>query len=219
MKYKVIGWTSYDDDNFPEGKCSVAEFRAIVDEVKARGYDFSGFAHQEYFECTPILNTGERMCFSSRGWGRIMAEAHGNFGVYDYSNYRMAYDDELTPEWEPIDESLISAREELSEEYRLALTKEDLNDILMDSEITVRETDALRYIDVGDTVIAECNGKSASFKVSDVTYGRDAGGLSDRVDFISAYYLEEEIYGHGEKRDEYMELYKNGVRAIRIILE
>lgn len=219
MKYKVIAWTSYDDEDFPEGACSVAQFRAIIDEVKARGYDFSGYSHQELLDCAPVLNTGERMCFSSRAWGRIMAEAHGFFGVYDYSNYRMHYDDEITPEWEPFDDSLVSPLEELSETHRIEVTEEDLSDVLMDGELTVRETEALRYIDVGDTVILENNGKSTSFTVTGVSHGRDTGALSDRIDFISEYNVEEEIYCHGDKRDEYIKLYEKGVRAVRLSIE
>jgi len=219
MKYKVIAWTSYDDEEFPEGACTVAAFRAIIDEVKARGYDFSGYSHQELLDCAPVLNTGERMCFSSRAWGRIMAEAHGFFGVYDYSNYRMHYDDEVTPEWEPIDSSLISPLEELYEKYEITLADTLIDEISMTGEIVIPDTDAVRYIDIGDTVSVTASDGKRAFTVAGISHGRDRSDGKADIDFISSYELEECVYSHGEKRDEYMELYKNGVRAIRITLE
>ena len=64
MKYKVVGWTSYDGDDVPdsEGRIGYAECCAIIDAIKEHGYLFSGWDHQEMFDCAPVLNDGKRRC-------------------------------------------------------------------------------------------------------------------------------------------------------------
>ena len=57
-----LGWTHYDDESVPEkGGClGFAERNAIIDDIRAHGYLFSGWDHQESWDCVPILNDGER---------------------------------------------------------------------------------------------------------------------------------------------------------------
>ena len=43
MKYKVIGWTFYEDSSFPHEDLTFAARHAIVDEIKEKGYLFSGY--------------------------------------------------------------------------------------------------------------------------------------------------------------------------------
>ena len=90
MKYKVIGWTYYEDYDIPfsDDTIGFAERHAIVDEIKKHGYLFSGWDHQEsWLNCVPVLNDGKKRGFSQRGWGGVMAEANDEFGDYDYSIY------------------------------------------------------------------------------------------------------------------------------------
>ena len=220
MKYKVIGWTNYDDGEFPEGECSRAAFRAIVDDVRENGYDFSGYSHQECFDCTPVLNTGERMCFSSRGWGRVMAEAHGHFGVYDYSNYSFGMEEtDKTPTCFFIDESKVLPLEELYETYRLTIDDADFETLLKENQVIIPDADYIRYIDVGDTVILDNNGRIAEYKVDGVLHGRDKNEGEGRIDFISENDIEISVYSHDEYRDTALELYKNGKRSVCIHLK
>lgn len=76
MNYKVIGWTYYNDEHYPlHGEASESAYRAIVAEVRKKGYRFGGDSHLFRRGCTPVLNDGTRVCFSQRAWGALMAEA------------------------------------------------------------------------------------------------------------------------------------------------
>ena len=219
MKYKVIGWTHYDDGYYPEGECSPAAFRAIIDHVRAHGYDFSGYAHQELFDCTPVMNNGERMCFTQRAWGRIMAEAHGHFGVYDYTNYSIGYDAEKTPEYYTIDESEILPKEELCETYNISLSADCFEKVLKEKSLILTDSENLRYIDVGDTVILESEADRAEYKVSGVIRGRDKNGGLGAIDFVSGDELERAVYMHDSWREEALQLYEHGAKAVKLNLE
>lgn len=73
--YKVIGWTDWNDDKYPESDGSVAINLAIAECVRESGYRFGGDSHQNRTGCCPVLNNGTRVCYSLRGWGAIMAAA------------------------------------------------------------------------------------------------------------------------------------------------
>ena len=91
MKLKVIGWTYYGTQ-LPQGKLGWAARNAIIDDIKEHGYLFSGWAHQEGNFCAPVLNDGKIYRFSQRGWGGVMAEAHGYTGRMDYTLFAFAGD-------------------------------------------------------------------------------------------------------------------------------
>lgn len=88
MKLRVVGWV-YPYYTFEEGEVTWSVRNAIIDEIKKHGYFFSGEAHQDY-ACTPVLNNGKKYLFSRRGWGDIMAEAHGYTGCMDYTLFDMS---------------------------------------------------------------------------------------------------------------------------------
>lgn len=44
MKYKVIGWNYYENEDIEDGDYSDAAYHAIIDDVRANGYCFSGYA-------------------------------------------------------------------------------------------------------------------------------------------------------------------------------
>ena len=75
----VIGWTTANDHAYLESHCSTEEiYRAIVNEIKEKGYSFDWMAHQSNnLPCTPIINNGYKICCSPGTWGAIMADAHG----------------------------------------------------------------------------------------------------------------------------------------------
>ena len=73
--FKVISWTDDPDEKYPSMDGSVAVDRAVMTELREKGYRFGGDAHQERRGCCPVLNDGAKVCCSMRGWGAIMAEA------------------------------------------------------------------------------------------------------------------------------------------------
>ena len=99
MKYRVIGYTDYDWPDFADGENSDAAIEAIIEDIKKHGYCFSGYAHQEYDNCVPVLNDGLARRFSQRGWGGVMARANGFTGYMDYSSFAFSfgYEEEKTP--------------------------------------------------------------------------------------------------------------------------
>ncbi len=94
MELTVIGWTYYDNTEIAEGECDLAARTAIIADIRANGYRFSGWHHQETDNCTPVLSDGKMRTYSQRGWGDIMAEAWGNTGDMDYVRYAFHTDDE-----------------------------------------------------------------------------------------------------------------------------
>ncbi len=87
MKLKVVGWTYDYDGCFEEAQDSFAAQAAIIDEIRANGYMFSGWNHQETENCVPVLSDGKMRCYSQRGWGGIMAEAWENGNTMGYARY------------------------------------------------------------------------------------------------------------------------------------
>ena len=79
MKYQVIGWTNYDNRKYPAFNGRIEEYvaarNAIIDELREKGFRFSGDYHQYGDSGCPILNDGTCFTVSSREWGAIMAEA------------------------------------------------------------------------------------------------------------------------------------------------
>lgn len=60
---------------------------ALVDEICKNGYLFSGYDHQETYNCAPVYNDGKIRRFSQRGFADIMAEANGDNDYMAYSLY------------------------------------------------------------------------------------------------------------------------------------
>lgn len=76
--YSVIGWTSYDDEQYPmitDGNELINLRATIVHEIREKGYQFSGLSHYYKSNCTPVLNSGEKLCLPYREWAALMAQA------------------------------------------------------------------------------------------------------------------------------------------------
>lgn len=76
--YKVIGWTSNDDKKYPEVTDGerISKLRStIINEIRDKGYKFSGSSHYYLPNCTPVLNSGEKYCLPYREWAALMAQA------------------------------------------------------------------------------------------------------------------------------------------------
>lgn len=73
---KVTGWTDYDHDlpEVPDELQREAQ-EAIIQEIRTKGYRFSGYEHQNDKHGTPIIDGKYKFICSSRTWGGIMADA------------------------------------------------------------------------------------------------------------------------------------------------
>lgn len=180
MKYKVIGWDNYDTSDWQDGDASDAVIEAICDDIKQNGYEFSGFYHQEGWAGAPVLNDGLRYCFSQRGWGGVMAQAHGYTGFMDYAIYAFATGEEgKTPEGN-IDESLIVSRESLYETYSVKVSPEDFAKADSENTLVIVDDEKYRFLDQGDCL---------NIVVQDTTYSRKVTSVSRRRDLT-----DDEIY-------------------------
>ena len=89
---KITGWTNWRSndefkisrfDKVPEDLIETAE-KAIIKEIKKKGYSFSGYSHQNTEFGCPILDDKYIYATDQRHWGYLMAVAHGAMGKYDY---------------------------------------------------------------------------------------------------------------------------------------
>lgn len=86
----VIGWSWYDGDRFvglPDDGFTLQVWNAVLSDVKENGYLFAGEDQQEFPNCCPVLDDYRIARFTRRGFARLMAEAHGETGDYDYARY------------------------------------------------------------------------------------------------------------------------------------
>lgn len=169
MKYRVVGWASYDDPDIEDAEYnSSSAVMAIIDDIKAHGYDFTGYEHQECFDCAPVLNDGKRRTFSQRGWGGIMARAHGYFGAYDYSSYTFSMGDfskSKTPERRGFNPDRFIPETDLAETFTVEIPLHELLMMEFSDRITLVGTDAIRYLDCGDTLILTSGEEKMTFTV------------------------------------------------------
>ncbi len=171
MKLKVVGWTYYDNTDVDEGENGWAATNAVIDEIKKKGYLFSGYDHQEGFDCAPILNDGKMRRFSQRGFGGIMAEAHGYTGRMDYALFSFGIKSSamVTPD---DFKSEYFVERHLSERFTLEVS-EDIFKSARAGEIKLDDLSELRYIDEDDVLELTCCDKTAVFQVADVDRKKD----------------------------------------------
>jgi ASC-1-like (ASCH) protein len=178
MKYKIIGWTDYYDDNYPEHE-NVTDYvrHLIIDEIRKNGYLFGGDSHEDY---CPVLNDGTLVSFSWRGWGGVMAEA---WNIDDSSGmaYMFAYMDELikpTARKYPkdgVNRHLIVDKSALVENFDFEIDDKLFSSLLQgERKINLHVSDEVRErIDMGDfvTLINKADKtKAKKFEVSDIDY-------------------------------------------------
>ena len=156
MKYEVIGWTYGGTQVYPQHKCITACVdAAIIKEIRRHGYFFGGDVHENY---CPVLNDGTYVSYSWRGWGRIMALAHGN---EDELGYMIAYMDDLIdpavrkrPERGKVDNSRIVSKETLTETFVMPLN-DDMFEAVKAGTKTVEIRlfdDKRKLVDIGDYI-------------------------------------------------------------------
>ena len=156
MKYEVIGWTYGGTQVYPQHKCITACVdAAIIKEIRRHGYFFGGDVHEDY---CPVLNDGTSVSYSWRGWGRIMALAHGN---EDELGYMIAYMDDLIdpavrkrPERGKVDNGRIVPKETLPETFVMHLN-DDMFEAVKAGTKTVEIRlfdDKRKLVDIGDYI-------------------------------------------------------------------
>ena len=171
MKYKVIGWTYYDDTTYPDCDNTWAITNAVMDDIKAHGYCFTGEHHQEDANCTPILNNGKMVTFSRRGFGGIMAEAHGELGPYAYALFTDKYgvkESALVFPDGTVHQEQIVAQEQLMEEYTIQVDKQVFDSITTDGLYKTIDKQDYRYMEIGEKVHFVCEGQTACFNIVDI---------------------------------------------------
>ena len=79
MDLKIVGWTDYDSE-YPSITVSNEEIgevvSIVVDEIKEKGYAFSGNDHQNSYTGVPVFDNGTCLRASMRSWGMIMTFAY-----------------------------------------------------------------------------------------------------------------------------------------------
>lgn len=187
MKIRVVGWTEYDSFEFKEGENSWAVRMAVVDEIRKNGYLFSGYDHQERCNCAPVFNDGKMRRFSQRGFADMMAEAHGETDYMAYASYMFGLgpDDGCCFPQNEVGKGDFQVEKDLAETFVLPVDEQffagaptvertTVGDVTLTKKtIKVADLPELRYIDKGDTLVLTCNGKSAAFRITEVTRDRD----------------------------------------------
>ena len=174
MKYKVIGWTYYDNYSIPfsDNRIGFAERNAIIDDIKKHKYLFSGWDHQESWDnCVPVLNDGKKRGFSQRGWGGVMAEAYGKMGDYDYSIYsfygsvKNISKKSCSIDFSPKD---FVSEPLLNEHFDVTISEELFEIAKKKNPFYLDDLAELRFIDTNDTITLHCNGETLNFLVDDI---------------------------------------------------
>ena len=173
MKLRVVGWTYYDDD-LPQGENCWSARYAVIDEIKKHGYLFSGWSHQECQRCAPVMNDGKLYCFSQRGWGSVMAEAHGYTGRMDYALFTFvgSLESEIRPTNAYAEDEFVPEID-LNERFELEVEQHVFESAQQSHEIKLDDLPQLRYLDIGDTLALTCNQKTIEYTVEDVDRARD----------------------------------------------
>ncbi|MBE5745256.1 MAG: hypothetical protein E7355_03865 [Clostridiales bacterium] len=146
------------DDTYPDGSISWAAQYAVMDEIREKGYLFSGWQHQEAWAGCPVLNDGKIRRFSQRGFAQVMAEAHGETGVYDYARYMdfsFSKKDGNAVAIMPksnVDKNQILDKKALCETFALTVDETTLSKALETRVLTVEDAPQFRYLDTGDVL-------------------------------------------------------------------
>ena len=172
MQYKVVGWTEYDASGIQDAPLTDAAARAIVEDIRAHGYYFSGFDHQERLLGAPVLNDGRRRAVSQRMFAALMAEAHGESDPYAYSRF--------------LADTPAESRKMPTERYD-ALTQFDppVRDVFPYSELVfptdmrlrVLYNERFQYLEQGDILRMEVGGETRDYTISGVQILEDKGEI------------------------------------------
>lgn len=216
MKWKVVGWTYYENYLVEDEDSSDAVVYAIIDEIKKNGYLFSGYDHQERLYCVPVMNDGKKRTFSQRTFGNIMAIAHGYTGRYDYSLFSFGINEEacVMPNDGFYEESFVPEKD-INEEF--VLNYSDISFVEEDGKrkIKIPDFESLRYLDKGDTLIIKKDGVEYKFVAGFVIREKDISKKELRE-------LESDLYILDQDSEEYKlaeEKYNSLEKVIMVEIE
>lgn len=216
MKYKVIGWTHYDDTAFEAAPCSEAACQAIIDDIRVHGYLFTGYAHQEFPRCVPVLNDGKKRLFTQRNWGDVMAKARKEYSPMAYALYSFAFrkdEKEKLPAAErEVSPSAVKI-EDLKETFLLSTSEELLREAEQ-GELFLPLTDPLRFLDRGDALTLQAGEKRFTYAVEGVNWGweKQEGGYISLFDLLTRF----DFAPSKEEREQAAWLYEHGKRMIAV---
>ena len=172
MQYQVVGWTEYDCPDTQDAPLTNAAARAIIEDIRAHGYFFSGFDHQERLLGAPVLNDGYRRAVSRRMFAALMAQAYGEEGAFAYAKYMTDIPSEC--------------RKMPTDRYG-ALTKFDppvrdvfpYSDLVFPTDMRLRLLYSTRYqyLERGDILRMEVGGESRDYTISGVHILEDKGEI------------------------------------------
>ena len=186
MKYRVVGWTYFEDDEIEGVDCnSFAARNAIIDDVRANKYFFSGFDHQEMWNCTPVLNDGKKRLFSQRGWGGVMAEAYNHNGQYDYSLF--AFGTQPGSSSYPCDEfnkEEFIPEENLNETFEIEVPQDIFELAKTKNPFFMDDLQELRYLDKNDTLILKYQNDELTLKIADIDRNRNIRRSDRTYDYV-----------------------------------
>lgn len=170
MKYRVIGWTSYENQQIPEGEYSLAKDNAIIKDLREHGYVFTGMHHESHPYCAPVLNTGEKILLSQRGFGDTMSKARQDGTYVDYAyDWDMDFDDKgcVFPEKERCIDFACEKESELSESYEANVTREQLELAKKTGGIIIYPDPVYDFLDAGDYLTLCCGEERQAFLVTE----------------------------------------------------
>ena len=92
--YYVLGWTTYDEDDFVDGTVGMVGHggnkemdEAVANDILCHDYVFTGTDHQDGAYCAPVLNDYRVVRYSTRHFGRVMAKGQGLDPDKEYLTY------------------------------------------------------------------------------------------------------------------------------------
>ena len=207
MKYRIVGWTHYEDFETEAAEPSYAATNVVIEEIKRKRYSFSGWAHQEMLRGAPVFNDGKKRLFSARTFGGLMAVAHGYTGSMDYALYAFQSEgeEEMPPSSESFNPDTFAPETDLNEEFVIEVSQETLKKTMETGAYVCEECEQLKYVDAGDTLTLKCGGMTYSKKVIDVWAEKDFSE-EDRID----------LYMHKEGAEE---KWRNAKKLLTVCVE
>ncbi len=206
MKYRVVGWTEYDDVSVDTAPCSESALQAIIKDIAEGGYIFSGWDHQESMNGAPVLNDGKKRLFSQRGFGGVMARAHGDFSRMGYARYAFSWHGHGETVMPKSDKAfcpaLFTPETDLNEEIRLSVPASILAEAEETGAVRLEDRDALTFLDIGDTLTLLAEGKSASYLIEDMDRKKDLSEEEEFEIFSSTYSHDPDVKKQADEKYE-----------------
>lgn len=221
MKYRVVGWTEYEDSSVTQAACSDAAWEAIIDDIRANGYLFSGWHHQEWQNCAPVLNDGKKRCLTQRGFGALMARAKGDESRMGYAAYAFywGHGEESSFVFPASSRRFLPAQfepqENLNECFSLPVSHDLLCRAKDEGAVSIPWSEALRFLDAGDTLCLQDGSEAVRFLVESAERCKDLTSEQEIEIQILVYQMTQEASREADRRyDEAPWVWKLSLKRI-----